>query len=83
MMYELAHCKEFGEELAEEYLKQSGNSQLQKTAGTMKFDFEKDVLQSLLDATSSSSRFELCLKEQNSKGVLDLDDFTLAYLALS
>lgn len=83
MMYELAHCKEFGEELAEEYLKQSGNSQLQKTAGTMKFDFEKDVLQSLLDATSSSSRFELCLKEQNPKGVVDLDDFTLVYLALS
>ena len=83
MMYELAHCKEFGEELAEEYLKQSGNSQLQKTAGAMKFDFEKDVLQSLLDATSSSSRFELCLKEQNPKGVVDLDDFTLVYLALS
>lgn len=49
----------------------------------MKFDFEKDVLQSLLDATSSSSRFELCLKEQNPKGVVDLDDFTLVYLALS
>ena len=45
----------------------------------MKFDFEKDVLQSLLDATSFSSRFELCLKEQNSKGVLEQDDFTLVY----
>lgn len=45
----------------------------------MKFDFEKDVLQSLLDAISSSSRFELCLKEQNSKGILDMDDFTLVY----
>ena len=53
--------------------------QLQKTAGTMKFDFEKDVLQSLLDATSFRSRFELCLKEQNSKGVLEQDDFTLVY----
>lgn len=45
----------------------------------MKFDFCKDVLQSLLDATSSSSRFELYLKELNSKGILDMDDFTLVY----
>lgn len=45
----------------------------------MKFDFEKDVLQSLLDATSSNSRFELYLKELNSEGILDLDDFTLVY----
>ena len=79
MMYELAHCKEFGEELAEEYLKQSGNSQLLKTAETIKFDFETDVLQSLLDTTLSSSQFELCLEEQNSKGILDMDDFTLVY----
>ena len=53
--------------------------QLQKTAGTMKFDFEKDVLQFLLDATSSNSRFEPYLKELNSKGILDMDDFTLVY----
>lgn len=79
MMYELAHCKEFGEELAEEYLKQSGNSQLLKTAETIKFDFGTDVLQSLLDATLSSSQFELYLKELNSKGILDMDDFTLVY----
>lgn len=79
MMYELAHYKEFSEELAEEYLKQSGNSQLLKTAETIKFDFGTDVLLSLLDATLSSSQFELCLKEQNSKGILDMDDFTLVY----
>ena len=80
MMYELSKCKEYGEELAEEYLKASGNSQLLKTAETMKFDFGQDVLQSLLDATSSGSQFELYLKELNSKGILDLDDFTLVYL---
>ena len=79
MMYELTKIKEYGEELAEEYLKASGNSQLLKTAETMKFDFWKDVLLSLLDATSSSSRFELYLKELNSKGILDVDDFTLVY----
>ena len=39
----------------------------------MKFDFEKDVLQFLLDATSSNSRFEPYLKELNSKGILDDD----------
>lgn len=79
MMYELTKIKEYGEELAEEYLKVSGNSQLLKTAETMKFDFWKDVLQSLLDATSSNSRFEQYLKELNSEGILDLDDFTLVY----
>ncbi len=79
MMYELAHYKEFSEELAEEYLKQSGNSQLLKTAETIKFDFGTDVLQSLLDATLSSSQFELYLKELNLKGILDMDDFTLVY----
>lgn len=45
----------------------------------MKFDFWKDVLQSLLDATSSSSWFEQYLKKLNSEGILDLDDFTLVY----
>ena len=45
----------------------------------MNFEFWQDVLQSLLDATSSSSRFELYLKELNLKGILDLDDFTLVY----
>lgn len=79
MMYELSKSKEYGAELAEEYLKASGNSQLLKTAETMKFEFGQDVLQSLLDATSSDSQFELYLKELNSKGILDLDDFTLVY----
>lgn len=79
MMYELSKSKEYGAELAEEYLKASGNSQLLKTAETMKFEFGQDVLQSLLDATSSNSRFELYLKELNSKGILDMDDFTLVY----
>lgn len=79
MMYELSKSKEYGAELAEAYLKASGNSQLLKTAETMKFDFWKDVLQSLLDATLSSSQFELYLKELNLKGILDMDDFTLVY----
>lgn len=79
MMYELSKSKEYGAELAEEYLKASGNSQLLKTAETMKFDFWKDVLQSLLDATSSDSQFEQYLKKLNSEGILDLDDFTLVY----
>lgn len=78
-MYELSKSKEYGAELDEEYLKASGNSQLLKTAETMKFEFGQDVLQSLLDATSSNSRFELYLKELNSKGILDMDDFTLVY----
>ena len=45
----------------------------------MKFEFGQDVLQSLLDATSSGSLFEQYLKKLNSEGILDLDDFTLVY----
>lgn len=80
MMYELSRCKDFGEELAEEYLKPSGNSQLLKTAETMGLDFEKEVLQPLLESTSSCAEFEQYLKKLYAQGVLDMDDFTLVCL---
>ena len=57
MMYELAHCKEFGEELAEEYLKHSGNSQLLKTAETLRFNFKNDVIDKLIRVSSSMFQY--------------------------
>ena len=80
MMYELAHCKEFGEELAEEYLKQSGNSQLLKTAETLSPNFEKDVIDKLFLASDSKLTFEEYLKGLYSQGVIDMDDFTISWM---
>ncbi len=76
MMYELSKCKEYGEELAEEYLQQSGNSQLLKTAETIKFDFENDVVRQLISASESEESFKKYLVELYGLGVIDMDDFT-------
>ena len=80
MMYELAHCKEFGEELAEEYLKQSGNSQLLKTAETLRSNFKNDVIDKLLQTSDTQLAFEEYLKELYHQGVIDMDDFTICWM---
>lgn len=80
MMYELSKCKEYGEELAEEYLKQSCNSQLLKAAETLKFDFGKDIIRQLVLASESEESFRKYLQELFRIGVIDMDDFTFAYL---
>ena len=80
MMYELAHCKEFGEELAAEYLKHSGNSQLLKTAETLRFNFKNDVIEKILQASDNQLTFEEYLKGLYHQGVIDMDDFTICWL---
>lgn len=80
MMYELAHYKEFSEELAEEYLKQSGNSQLLKTAETLRSNFKNDVIDKLIQASDNQLTFEEYLKGLYHQGVIDMDDFTICWL---
>ena len=80
MMYELSKCKEYGEELAEEYLKHSGNSLLLKTAETLKIDFEKDVIGQLLVVSESEDSFLGYLQGLYRLGVVDMDDFTFVCL---
>ena len=80
----MANLSELNWDKLVEYIEKHPNwlaqaEQLLKTAETMKFEFGQDVLQSLLDATSSDSLFEQYLKELNTEGILDLDDFTLVY----
>ena len=79
MMYELSKCLDYREELAEEYMKQSGNSQLLKTAESIKFDFEKDVIDRLLEASESECSFRRFIEELYGKGVIDMDDFTFVW----
>lgn len=76
MMYELSKCLDYREELSEEYLKQSGNSQLLKTAETIKFDFEKDVVNQLLETSESETSFKGYIEDLYEKGLIDMDDFT-------
>ena len=76
MMYELSKCLDYREDLSEEYLKQSGNSQLLKTAETIKFDFEKDVVNQLLETSESETSFKEYIEDLYEKGLIDMDDFT-------
>ncbi len=75
MMYELSKCSEYGEELAEEYLKQSGNSQLLKAAETLHPDFMA-VVQQLMAASVSERSFNEYMEKLFAIGVIDMDDFT-------
>lgn len=77
MMYELSKRDEYQEELAEECQKQSGNSQLLKTAECITFDFEKDVVNKLLDASVDEESFRKTIAELYGNGLVDMDDFTL------
>ena len=80
MMDEWANCKEFGEELAEEYLKHSGNSELLKTAETLRINFKNDVIDKLIQASDNQLTFEEYLKGLYHEGVIDMDDFTICWL---
>lgn len=80
MMYELANCGRFGEELAEEALRRSGNSALLRTAETVRFDFQADVLEPLLKAAEKESTFKTHVRSLIERGVLDVDDMTVVVL---
>ena len=80
MMYELSKCQDYCEELAEEYLKQSGNSQLLKTAETLRFNFKNDVIYKLLQVSDCQFAFEEYLKGLYHQGVIDMDDFTICWI---
>lgn len=82
MMYELSKSQEFQEELTEENLKQSSNSQLLKTAENMTFHFEKDVIDVLLDASKSESAFQQFIESLLNRGIIDMDDFTFVWMRL-
>ena len=81
MMYELSKSKEYGAELAEEYLKASGNSQLLKTAEMLRLNFTNKVIVKLLQVSDSQLTFEEYLKKLYRQGVIDIDDFTICWMS--
>ena len=60
--------------------KQSGNSQLLKTAETLRFNFKNDVIDKLIQASDNQLTFEEYLKGLYHHGVIDMDDFTICWL---
>ena len=57
--------------------KQSGNSQLLKTAETLRFNFKNDVIDKLIQAPDNQLTFEEYLKGLYHQEVIDMDDFTI------
>ncbi len=80
MMYELSKSTEFESELMEEQMKQTRNSLLLQMAEKETFDFEKDVLRSLLRSADSEADFKELMESLYSRKVIDADDYTLALL---
>lgn len=80
MMYELANCGHYWDELEEESRLQSSNSLLLHTAETMKFDFWKDVLSPLRESAGKPSAFKSHIRSLLDRGLLDLDDTTIVFL---
>ena len=80
MMYELSKRHDYREELAEEYQKPSGNSQLLKAAETVGCDFEKDVVDGLLHASENEDSFRKHIKELHEMSLIDMDDFTFVWI---
>lgn len=81
MMYELYHCMDYREELAEEYLKASENAQLLHVAEYyICTDFSAEILEPLLQAAESEQNFMTFMGELFAKGLVDMDDYSLAFM---
>lgn len=80
MMYELANCGRYCDELEEESRLQSSNSLLLHTAETMKFDFWQDVISPLRESAGKPSAFKSHIRSLLDRGLLDLDDTTIVFL---
>ncbi len=80
MMYELSKSEEFLEELSVARNAGTEDSQLLKTAETMRFNFCEDVLMPLQRATVDQKTFSDFVQGLYKRGVLGIDDYTVAFL---
>lgn len=58
----------------------SSPSALLRTAETVRFDFQADVLEPLLKAAEKESTFKTHVRALIERGVLDVDDMTVVVL---
>lgn len=81
MMYEVMNHTDFEEELLEALNKRSKNENYIRTAmSSMPFDFEKDVLDELLNSMNEEEVFTSLMKRLVDSGLAALDDYSLAVM---
>ena len=83
MMYEVEHAEQFEAELQAAAARHSKNENYIKAARAMApFDFEKDVLDKLLDSIGDKTTFRQHLESLIEKGLITHDDYSLAVVRL-
>mgnify|MGYP002673075632 FL=1 len=81
MMYEVMNHTDFEEEILEALNKRSKNENYIRTAmSSMPFDFEKDVLDELLNSMNEEEIFTSLMKRLVDSGLAALDDYSLAVM---
>lgn len=82
MMYAVYHPEEYREDLQAVQAQLSKNSNLVRTAmaGNRSQGFEKEVIDALIANAESESRFKSYLEDLHRKGLLAIDDYSLAVM---
>ena len=80
MMYMLANKDFYSIEIEETLSTRTSNSNLLQAAECLNYDFEKDVINELAELTANPLFFMERMKELHNLGVLDIDDYTIAFL---
>ena len=82
MMYQVSRWTEYADELEALIAEHSSASHRVQLARAMKFDFYEDVLKRLIDSASSAETFAQQMHAWLDAGLLELDDYTVAFLKL-
>ena len=80
MMYMLGNKKSYADEIDEMLHTHSDNSNMVQVADTLNYNFEKDVIDAIANIVDKPLLFEAKMKELYGLGVLDIDDYTIAFL---
>lgn len=81
MMYMMSHHDKYHEEIEEILKSKSSDSYMVGLAATIDcFDFYTDVITKLEDVSESEEDFSLLMQELYSRGLVDIDDYTIAFL---
>ncbi len=82
MMYQVSRWEEYAHELENWMAEPGSSSHVVQLARMMKFDFYEDILKRLIDSTLSHTDFARQMQSWYDAGLLELDDYTIAFLKL-
>lgn len=81
MMYMMSHYDKYHEEIDEILNSRSSDSPMVGLAASIdNLDFYIDVITKLENASKSEHDFSMLMKDLYSRGLIDIDDFTIAFL---